>query len=109
MEYEIIESGRFRVLVVFDMVDLQNITELNKIILSVIESRHPNIAIELKGNRGMISSSVIGALVTMKKKVSAQQGVFKIINVGESAMNAITSAGLDDFFAFSDSIDDLEP
>jgi anti-anti-sigma factor len=98
MEFEKKELGLYQVLVIMEKVDLYNISEFKKILFDLTSGKYSHVAVELTANHSDMSSSVIGALISGQKKMSASKGTFILVNPSEHVKNLFFFAGLQDFF-----------
>lgn len=108
MQYEELQQGRFHAVRVFEPLDFFNISEFKKIFIEDIIAKNDFVALELLGNENEISSSVISMLIVAHKKLTARQGSFVLIHIGESLKNLLAMAGLAGFFTIVESVKDLE-
>lgn len=105
MEMENREKGKFKVLIVNEKVDLYNLSEFKKALLPLTEG-NTHVAVELRENRHDLCSSVIGALITGKKRVP-DDGSFILINSSETVSALLAMSGLGRFFTTVEDISDL--
>ena len=105
MEMENRDQGKFKVLIVNEKVDLYNLSEFKKALLPLTEG-NPYVAVHLKENRHDLCSSVIGALISGKKRVP-DGGSFVLINSSETVSALLTMSGLGRFFTTVEDISDL--
>ena len=105
MELENREKGKYKVLIVNEKVDLYNLSEFKKALLPLAEE-NSHVAVELKENRYDLCSSVIGALISGKKRVP-DGGSFVLINSSETVSALLTMSGLGRFFTTVEDISDL--
>jgi anti-anti-sigma factor len=108
MEYEEIKKGHYLVLEVKDKLDFFNINEFKKVLIEEILPSNTHVAVHLAGNINDISSSVISALIIAHKKLTALNGTFVLVDIGESAKNILAIAGLSGFFNHVNSYDELK-
>ncbi|MGL4369384.1 MAG: STAS domain-containing protein [Spirochaetota bacterium] len=102
METEIREIGLYHVLIVFEKIDLYNVSEFKKIFFDMTNGQYTHVAVELRGNSRDMSSSVIGALISGQKKMTASKGKLVILSPTEHILNLFHMAGLKDFFTIVD-------
>ena len=107
MDIEKNEKGVYQVLTVLEKVDLYNISEFKKVLFDMTSGKYTHVAVELRGNLTDMSSSVIGALISGQKKMSASKGTFVVINASEHMKNLFFLAGLQDFFTMVDNVNQL--
>jgi len=98
MEFEKREIGLYQVLIVHEKIDLYNVSEFKREFFSLTDGKHNNVAVELRGNSIDMSSSVIGALISGQKKMTACRGKLVLISPSEHVLNLFYMAGLKDFF-----------
>ena len=107
MDVQRTEKGMYQILIVLEKVDLYNISEFKKVLFEMTSGKYTHIAVELKANLTDMSSSVIGALISVQKKMSASKGVFVLINASEHMKNLFFLAGLQDFFTIVENVNQL--
>ena len=107
MDIEKNEKGVYQVLTVLEKVDLYNISEFKKVLFDMTSGKYTHVAVELRGNLTDMSSSVIGALISGQKKMSASKWTFVVINASEHMKNLFFLAGLQDFFTIVDNVNQL--
>jgi anti-anti-sigma factor len=108
MNYELIEIGRYKTLIIMERLDFYNVSEFKKIFFDLVDSKETDIAIELKGNGTEMSSSIISVLLTGKKKMSALKRKLVLINISEQVKSIFFLAGLTNIFTLVDNIDQLK-
>ena len=96
MDIEKKEVGKYSVLIVHEKVDLYNLSEFKNALFPLAE-KHDHVAVELKENQSDLCSSVIGALITLKKRF-AGKGSFVLINSSETVTALLSMSGLARFF-----------
>ena len=105
MELENREKGKYKVLIVNEKVDLYNLSEFKKALLPLTEG-NPHVAVQLKENINDLCSSVIGALISGKKRVP-DNGSFILINSSETVTALLAMSGLGRFFTTVEDISEL--
>jgi anti-sigma B factor antagonist len=102
MIFEKKEVGQYQVLIVLEKVDIYNISEFKKVLYEMTSGNFSHVAVELTENYTDMTSTVIGALVSGQKKMSALKGTFVIINPSEIVKDLFFLAGLQDFFTIAE-------
>ena len=105
MEIEKREVGKYSVLIIREKVDLYNLSDFKKELLPLAEEK-VHVAVELKENRYDLCSSVIGALISAKKKIPAE-GSFVFVNSSETVSALLAMSGLSRFFTTVEDISEL--
>ena len=100
--------GEYHFLEVFTYVDVYNCNELKKIIDAVIELKRDNLAISLHENNEHMDSSVISAMISAHKKVTASGYKFAIIVEKDELVDLLSFAGLKDYFQIYRSAEEVE-
>lgn len=98
MDAETREIGLYKVLLVYEKIDLYNLAEFKNMLFSLTNGHNTHVAVELPGNRSDMPSCVIGALISGQKKMAASKGSFIVINSSESVTALLALSGLKDFF-----------
>ena len=106
MEFEFRDVGETTILKVIGEVNLYNINELKKALFSLTDKKNPEVAIDM-ANVVFIDSSIIGALISMHKKVKSINGKFALIHVNEDLLHIIKQGSLDKFFTIYKSESEL--
>jgi anti-anti-sigma factor len=101
------ECGFYYLMEISTQVNLYNIIEFKKLLFDLISSPHKNVAVTLTENTHFMDSSVINALISAKKKKSALQGNFAIVNIDESVEQIFELAGLHDYFKIFKNAEEL--
>ena len=105
MKIENRDVGKYRVLIVHEKVDLYNLSDFKKALLPLAGEKD-HLAVELRENRNDLCSSVIGALISMKKMVP-ESGSFVLINSSETVTALLTLSGLSRFFTTVGDVSEL--
>ncbi|MCP4130595.1 MAG: STAS domain-containing protein [bacterium] len=106
MDIEYRDIGDYKVLKVNGEVNLYNINELKKALFSLTDSNNLKVAIDMK-NVIFIDSSIIGALISMHKKMKALNGQFVMLNINNDLMHILQQGSLDKYFAIFNDEDQL--
>ena len=89
-----------------DILDQINIQEIGDEMNSVVEST-PGIklVVDFKGVE-YLSSTALGKLITLKRRVDAQKGELRLCNIKETILEVFTITKLDTIFSIKSSLDE---
>ncbi|MCX6340493.1 MAG: STAS domain-containing protein [Candidatus Aureabacteria bacterium] len=101
MEVLVREEGRVGIIEMAGEIDIYNCGELRKIIDEYINRKITRIVVDL-GKVTYIDSSTIGVLLSEQKRLDAQRGGLKLLNLKGAPRNVLEMARLQDIFSIYD-------
>ena len=108
MNYSRIDNGETTSLRISGELDALSAPELRPLIDDLVENRRADISVDLSSLR-MIDSSGVGALVSLYKRVRAQGGEVRFINVTAQPLVIFKLLRLDSVFGLTPEVSAPEP